>query len=157
MSKIVKILSNSVLGRNNNCILCHKNDKIDNKIIEDLDYTFYVLEKHNNEKVYQITEQDLIDPIFIPDFVICTSLIHYQQAKNISVSLYLPLINILHEDIPVKKENSFMISKEIDKDINLVLNKKTLEFLYITNHIFLSDIKDIKQTIEDQLKLWKPL
>lgn len=161
MSRIIKLIINSVLkSYNQEYIFVHNNLSKDIDIARQIDGIPVSFEKNNfdlNKIIKIISEQDMaLDLTFLPKFVVCTSLIRYQQAMHLSSLLRVPLINIIYDINNVKKEGIFSLAHHLDNNINILFDEHTAMKLYLTNFNIIPDIKLISGFIEEGYKNWKP-
>lgn len=161
MSRIMKSIINTVLkSDNNDYILFHCNDVRDIDIIKQIDGRPLSFESNNsdiNSLITKILDVDLSNDLTLqPKFIVNTNLGRYENVKQLSQLLRVPVFNIIYNIANLKKEGLFSAAAELDKDNNILFNNQLVEQLYLTNYNVISDINQIKDLVEEGYNKWKP-
>lgn len=161
MSRIIKSIINSVLKSDNTeYVFIHNHQGKDVEIAKNIDGQALSFESNSldtNNRFKLITERDLsMDLSILPRFVINTSMMRYQNAKNLSSLLRIPQYNIIYDLSFLKKEGAFSLAQVIDKDINIFFDKEIPKKLFVTNYTIISNLEELKDLINESYKTWKP-
>jgi len=145
MSRIIRSIINSATNRSTLQIIVFLNQNKFNNHIVDLPYKLIAFEKHSgdlNNKLTIINQEDITKCLgIIPDCILLDTLLKYQGAKSLAKILKCPLINIITEKEPIKKEASFQLaSQQFDEDINFVSSEDLADNLFITNQIIITNL-----------------
>lgn len=125
-----------------------------------IDSKIFTFEPHQldiNQKLCALKGDAINTNISIlPDAILCCWLPHYNNAKNLAVTLKLPLINIIKKDsLNVKKESLLELSRgPFLEDINLLESVELATQLFISNYYILQT--DIKSQLLELINQWIP-
>lgn len=152
MSRIIQsIINNAFENDPKNLILLTNPNKLNKKFLSFKEIQLFSFEKNpldTLDKILLINSNDLNQSIAsLPHAVISTWIPHYNNAKNLSSTFKIPLINIFEEDsLIVKKENIFELSKNhLHEDINLVNNSD------LAKQFFIKNFEIIEENLEKQI------
>ena len=145
MSRIIRSIINSAINRSNLDIVVFLNPNKFNDNIIKLPYKLISFEKHSgdiNNKLTIIGNEDITNCLgIIPNCVLIDTLLKYNAAKSLAKIFKCPLVNIVTEKEPIKKEASFQLAeKEFHEDIHLVSSKDLAEHLFITNYNIITNL-----------------
>lgn len=163
MSRIILSIINSVLTPEiDQYVFYHSNHKKDLDIARTIAAKCLVFEENQadtNKILQKIEDKEISINLQIrPKLILNSDIFKYENAKNLSNILRIPLFNIFYEiKSPLRKEAIFQVAPQLNKDINIIFNQNLVTQLCLSRYHLINDYNLIPNIFKQEYAKWKQI